>query len=606
MEHQDTPESLSRHVRNISLDGSSPARSLTSPPASAFLPASFEPQVDKGEEEITTEISLDEPSTTIEAHEEDPSAATGRGVAPRLDATDGVNADEGFEAVSLDDGGHTAERFPTSASSSSPSPAPTSTPPLSPATTAATTAIDPSSSSNISVSPLPAAVEATPTAPSSATVGAPPVAASSTSAELPTSPKPDGATPKKPTKAPTAMQKVMSFTRQRDLPPKSKEEEEKHLKQLAEMRAASKDAEKRRKSANEARAAARSASLASALPAWENAILPNWRAVLHDSSQGRHLRQLWWDGTMPTRWRGRLWALAIGNGIAVPKSAFGKAVERVKGLLEKEAEGAGEEVWMGEVKAEVEEDVEGCLPALKLFQKGGVMHEDLMDLLLAWSVYEKTTPRYAQGLAYPAALLLVNMPPAEAFVSLVNLVQKSFVRSFYSEDDEEEDAYYRVFDTLLADVHPKIYNNFSSQVVRPSLYLRPWLSTLFVRFLQLDLSTRLFDVFLLEGDSFLFRVALVILQILEPRLFNPNSDELAAVFAGSDRGAVAVVRREKGLLTPDGGALEERDGGIRVEIESVYEEMGVTEDRVFALLQAMEWKEETWSRLVERELPEAV
>ncbi|GAA5910639.1 hypothetical protein JCM6882_001046 [Rhodosporidiobolus microsporus] len=589
MEHQDSPETLSRHVRNISLDGSSPARSLTSPPASAVPPATFVAPVDvqEGDEEREEQVELEEAAEPAQ-QEEDVSSA-GEGDAARTDATDDAADEGGFEAVSLDDGTRPAEHPSAAASSASPSPAPTSTPPLSPATTAATTAIDPSSSSNISVPPLPTAAEAEPTA----APAAPPAAFP----EPATSPKPDEATPKKPTKTQTVMQKVISFTRQRDLPPKSKEEEEKHLKQLAEMRAASKEAEKRRRSATEARAAARSAALASALPAWESAILPNWRAVLHDSSQGRHLRQLWWDGTMPTRWRGRLWGLAIGNGIAVPKSAFGKARERVQQL---EAEGR-----FGDVRGEAEEDVEGCLPALKLFQKGGVMHEDLMDLLLAWSIYEKTTPRYAKGLAYPAALLLVNMPPADAFVSLVNLVQKSFLRSFYSDDSEEEDAYYRVFDTLLADVHPKIYNNFSSQVVRPSLYLRPWLSTLFVRFLQLDLSTRLFDCFLLEGDSFLFRVALVILQILEPRLFNPNSDELAAVFDGSDRGAVAVVRREKGLLTPDGGALEERDGGIRVEIESVYEEMGVTEDRVFALLRAMEWKEETWSRLVERELPEA-
>lgn len=221
------------------------------------------------------------------------------------------------------------------------------------------------------------------------------------------------------------------------------------------------------------------------------------------------------------------------------------------------------------------------------------------------------------------------MPVAEAFVSLVNLVEKSFLRAFYNGNIEEvrsphcvslpplaanalplsylfqEDAYYRVFDTLLADWLPRVFANFTSQVVRPSLYLRPWLSTLFVHFLPLEQSTRIFDVFLLEGDSFLFRVALILLQILEPRLFNPNLEELAQVFEGTDRGAVAVVRREKGLLAPDGAVIEEKDGGIRVEIEDVYVEMGVTEERLFAKLQAMDWKEELWARLIERESPEA-
>lgn len=210
----------------------------------------------------------------------------------------------------------------------------------------------------------------------------------------------------------------------------------------------------------------------------------------------------------------------------------------------------------------------------------------------------------AKGLAFPAAMLLLNMPPPDAFVALVNLVHKSVLRSFYSEDPEDREAYFRVFDTLLADYMPKVYANFSSQVVRPSLYLAPWLSTMYIAFLPLDLATRVFDVFLLEGDSFAFRVALVLLQILEPRLFNPNLDELAAVFEGTDTGAVGVVRREKGLLTADGGSIEETDEGVRVETEDVYAEMGATEERVFARLGELEWKEETWSRLVERELPD--
>lgn len=411
--------------------------------------------------------------------------------------------------------------------------------------------------------------------------------------------------------------------------------QEKHLEQLAEMLAASREAgrlrclfslfcrahrlpnaEKRRRSEAEARSALRATALATAFPVWEKSILPNWRVVLHDDAQGRRLRGLWWDGTMPVRWRGRLWAMCIGNGLAVGKNELAKASERVRSLRE-----AGS---FEEVEKEAKEDVERVLPALKLFQEGRVMHDDLMEVLLAWSVHEKATPRYvrvfplsrdsdpllrrlcrqARGLAFPAALLVLNMSPAEAFVCLVNLVQKSYLRSFYSANSDEVEAYYRVFDTLLADYMPRVYANFSAQVVRPSLYLFPWLSTLYTAFLPLDLATRIFDVFLLEGDSFVFRVAIVLLQILEPRLFNPNLDELSAVFEGTDKGAVGVVRREKGLLTANGGAIEERDGGIRVEVEDVYSEMGATEDRVFELLKQLDWKEETFARLVERELPE--
>ncbi|BGP06788.1 hypothetical protein JCM10049v2_002612 [Rhodotorula toruloides] len=579
-------------LHEVALDDAPPVRSLATPSFDSPVPLQGREVVADGR---GGDIGIDADAT--EAGQAGKKADGGR--FSRADATrtdEGMNGDGGFEAVSLGDeqpgnpsttiqeNGDTPHRSSTPPSPASPAHTPPSTPPPhspSVVSTAPTTTIDPSSSQNVSTPPETAETDANGAGEAGVKAATP-------------APTPQ----KKPvsTRKQTVMQKVVSMTRQRTLPPKSKEEEEKHLEQLAEMFAASREVEKRRRSEAEARSALRATALATAFPVWEKSILPNWRVVLHDDAQGRRLRDLWWDGTMPVRWRGRLWAMCIGNGLAVGKNELSKASERVRALRE-----AGK---FEEVERAAKEDVERVLPALKLFQQGRVMHEDLMEVLLAWSVYEKVTPRYAPGLAFPAALLILNMSPAEAFVCLVNLVQKSFLRSFYSADPDEVEAYYRVFDTLLADYMPRVYANFSAQVVRPSLYLFPWLSTLYTAFLPLDLATRIFDVFLLEGDSFVFRVAIVLLEILEPRLFNPNLDELSAVFEGTDKGAVGVVRREKGLLTADGGSIEERDGGIRVEVEDVYSEMGATEERVFELLRQLDWKEETFARLVERELPE--
>lgn len=220
-------------------------------------------------------------------------------------------------------------------------------------------------------------------------------------------------------------------------------------------------------------------------------------------------------------------------------------------------------------------------------------------------------------------MLMLNLAPADAFLSLVNLVEKSLLKSFYTQDASEVStglppyyeahhilrscsrspelyfqvqAYCRIFDTLLADSMAKVYATFSQEVVPPSLYLVPWISTAFIKYLPLDLATRLFDVFLLEGDSFLFRVALVVLQILEPRLFNPVLEDLKSVFAGTDRGAIAVARRQR-------DATEEE---CRIEVEEVYQVMGCGEEEIFGRLEKLEWKEETFQRLIERELPDII
>lgn len=101
---------------------------------------------------------------------------------------------------------------------------------------------------------------------------------------------------------------------------------------------------------------------------------------------------------MPVRFRGRLWSLCIGNGLAISKNAYSNALARAKKGLEEGREG------ISKFREEAEEEMERVLPTLKLFQKkGGVMHEDLLDLLLAWSVHDQPMPRYVSLLSLPVS-----------------------------------------------------------------------------------------------------------------------------------------------------------------------------------------------------------
>jgi TBC1 domain family member 14 len=151
-------------------------------------------------------------------------------------------------------------------------------------------------------------------------------------------------------------------------------------------------AEKRRLASLESARALRTARHAAAFPTWESSILPNWRVVLHPDAEGLALKKLWWEGTMPVRWRGRLWGLCIGNGLAVSKGSYAGHLGRARKGVEQE-----QRSW-AEVMERLEKDVEDTLPTLKLFQKGGVMHEELVDVLLAYTAYAASldlrAPRY--------------------------------------------------------------------------------------------------------------------------------------------------------------------------------------------------------------------
>lgn len=151
------------------------------------------------------------------------------------------------------------------------------------------------------------------------------------------------------------------------------------------------------------------------------------------------------------------------------------------------------------------------------------------------------------------------------------------------------EAYYRIFDTLLADSMPKIYFNFKQHQISPAAYLPDWLTPLFLDHLPFEACARLWDVILLEGDSFLFRAALAMLAVLESRLSFPDRDELLQLLRGQNKAAIEVAKREGRPL----------NGGK-------YEIYGVDEETLWDRIDGMEdwWRESTWRRLTQRELPD--
>jgi TBC1 domain family member 14 len=71
-----------------------------------------------------------------------------------------------------------------------------------------------------------------------------------------------------------------------------------------------------------------------------------------------------------------------------------------------------------------------------------------------------------------------------------------------------------------------VYFNFKQHHISPAAYLPDWLIPLFLDHLPFEACARLWDVLLLEGDAFLYRAALGVLAVLEPRLFFPDRREL--------------------------------------------------------------------------------
>jgi hypothetical protein len=373
----------------------------------------------------------------------------------------------------------------------------------------------------------------------------------------------------------------MSQTRPHFLPPKNRQEDQKHMADWQAMMKQSRVAEEKRRKALQERRLARELKIEQSMYRWEKEIVTDWRAVYKNPN----LRKLWWNG-IPTKLRASMWQQAVGNALALSKDNYKSCLSRATRALSSGS-------FPAETLQVVEQDILSTLPTLHIFHpKTGPLYQDLRDMLCAWVVSRADEGLgYVHGTAKIAGMILLNMKPQQGFVVMRNLLERHCMRSLYgsvaAKDDVE--AYYRIFDTLLADCMPKIYFNFKQHQISPGAYLPDWLIPLFLDHLPFEACARLWDVLLLEGDSFLFRTALAVLAVLEPRLFFPDRQELLDLLRGENKAALEVAKREGRLL----------DG-------AKYDIYGVDEETLWERIDSMEdwWKESTWRRLTQRELPD--
>ncbi|KAI1793168.1 RabGAP/TBC [Ganoderma leucocontextum] len=380
---------------------------------------------------------------------------------------------------------------------------------------------------------------------------------------------------------PSMLDKVISKTRPTHLPPKPRTEDRKHQQVWEEMMKRSRAAEEKRRNALQERRYARERRIEESIGVWEREIVPDWTVVQRNAQ----LRRLWWQG-IPTKLRASMWQSAVGNPLALSKDSFKTYLSRAKRAL---ASGSFPTTVLGLI----DDDIRTTLPSINVFMPGkGPLYQDLQDMLCAWVVSRSDEGLgYVVGVSKIAAMVLVNMPPTQGFIVMRNLLERHCLRSFYggigAKDDVE--AYYRIFDTLLADGMPKIYFNFKQHQVSPAGYLPDWLIPLFLNHLPFEACARVWDVIVLEGDAFLYRAALAILGVLESRLFFPDKKELLELLRGENKAALEVAKR-------DGRTID----------NGKYEIYNVDEESLWERIESMDewWRESTWKRLIERELPD--
>ncbi|TKC50960.1 hypothetical protein EI555_001272, partial [Monodon monoceros] len=292
-----------------------------------------------------------------------------------------------------------------------------------------------------------------------------------------------------------------------NLPAKPAEEAQKHRQQYEEMVVQAKKRElkeaQRRKKQLEERCRLEE-SIGNAVLTWNNEILPNWETMWCS----RKVRDLWWQGIPPSV-RGKVWSLAIGNelnithgrkaAIATPLclrrgQAFlpelfdiclARAKERWRcfstGGSEVENEGihdanpdAGFSAADREASLElIKLDISRTFPNLCIFQQGGPYHDMLHSILGAYTCYRPDVG-YVQGMSFIAAVLILNLDTADAFIAFSNLLNKPCQMAFFRVDHGLMLTYFAAFEVFFEENLPKLFAHFKKNNLTPDIYLIDW------------------------------------------------------------------------------------------------------------------------------------
>lgn len=129
--------------------------------------------------------------------------------------------------------------------------------------------------------------------------------------------------------------------------------------------------------------------------------------------------------------------------------------------------------------------------------------QGLLQVLKAYTLY-RPEQGYCQAQGPVAAVLLMHLPPEEAFWCLVQICEV-YLPGYYGPHMEAVQLDAEVFMALLRRQLPRVYKHLQQVGVGPLLYLPEWFLCLFTRSLPFPTVLRIWDAFLSEGAKVLFR-----------------------------------------------------------------------------------------------------
>ena len=176
-------------------------------------------------------------------------------------------------------------------------------------------------------------------------------------------------------------------------------------------------------------------------------------------------------------------------------------------------------------EGEISRDITRTFPKHQMFRDaGGLGQRSLFHVLRVYNVYDPTVG-YCQGMGFIVALLLCYMPEEDAFWMLVSLMREPYdFGHVFAPGLPRFTEMMFIFRRLVEQVLPKLARHFEAENVLPDMFASQWFITVFASTFDLDTVAHIWDIFLAEGWTFVYKVGLAILQLAQDAILGTLAD----------------------------------------------------------------------------------
>eukprot|EP01132_Coremiostelium_polycephalum_P000879 gene879-1101_t len=283
----------------------------------------------------------------------------------------------------------------------------------------------------------------------------------------------------------------------------------------------------------------------------ENELTNLWMDKFFPKFDRYKLKKEWkilWRKGFPLSVRPKIWKRAISNKLEIDEEFFSKQCEKFNDYKERYTKHKQEHphyVYSEDpdgffkdnqefqqyinMSNMIRVDLPRTFPSLSFFNSSGPLHEHLELVLQMWAAWRPDVG-YVQGMSYLSGLLTIYMDtPFNTFVCFANLLNNHFFLSLFRMDVKGIVKHMKIFDLLFQRHLPKLYRKFKELSISPEHYLLEWFMTLFTKLLPLPIVSRVWDCYLIEGESYVYSVAIGILKCCRKILMVSNFEEAIEV-----------------------------------------------------------------------------